>query len=168
MHFVLESRLYTNTDQNDTQVATSETQEVSQKFEELGSGQFLITNDIIQPHYGYNVQGHNSGSGSDGIVCRWTSSSNGECAWTLKEITDQDLLNTLLNKVLTKTLDDAIQAAESTRNKVIDHAALITNVDQLSTNNSEGVSKRRILFFYSESPDFLKPGLCYFLKYLYL
>ena len=25
-----------------------------------------------------------------------------------------------------------------------------------------------ILFFYAQSPDFLKPGLCYFLKFLYL
>ena len=25
-----------------------------------------------------------------------------------------------------------------------------------------------ILFFYAQSPDFLKPGLCYLLKFLYL
>ena len=31
-----------------------------------------------------------------------------------------------------------------------------------------GVSKRRILFFYKQSPDFHKPGLCHVQKILYL
>ena len=32
----------------------------------------------------------------------------------------------------------------------------------------EGVSKCTHPLFYAQSPDFLKPGLCYFLKFLYL
>ena len=32
----------------------------------------------------------------------------------------------------------------------------------------EGVSKCTHTLFYAQSPDFLKPGLCYFLKFLYL
>ena len=32
----------------------------------------------------------------------------------------------------------------------------------------EGVSKLIHPLFYAQSPDFLKPGLCYFLKFLYL
>ena len=32
----------------------------------------------------------------------------------------------------------------------------------------EGVSKCTHSLFYAQSPDFLKPGLCYFLKFLYL
>ena len=32
----------------------------------------------------------------------------------------------------------------------------------------EGVSKCPHPLFYAQSPDFLKPGLCYFLKFLYL
>ena len=34
--------------------------------------------------------------------------------------------------------------------------------------NEEGVSKCTHPLFYAQSPDFLKPGLCYFLKFLYL
>ena len=33
---------------------------------------------------------------------------------------------------------------------------------------TEGVSKCSHPLFYAQSPDFLKPGLCYFLKFLYL
>ena len=36
------------------------------------------------------------------------------------------------------------------------------------TNKYEGVSKCTHPLFYAQSPDFLKPGLCYFLKFLYL
>ena len=32
----------------------------------------------------------------------------------------------------------------------------------------EGVSKRCILFFYKQNPDFHKPGLCHVQKNLYL
>ena len=32
----------------------------------------------------------------------------------------------------------------------------------------EGVSKCIHPLFYAQSPDFLKPELCYFLKFLYL
>ena len=32
----------------------------------------------------------------------------------------------------------------------------------------EGVSKCTHPLFYAQSPDFLKPGFCYFLKFLYL
>ena len=32
----------------------------------------------------------------------------------------------------------------------------------------EGVSKCTHPLFYAQNPDFLKPGLCYFLKFLYL
>ena len=49
--------------------------------------------------------------------------------------------------------------------------AALPNGYNLAVNSiikHEGVSKRCILFFYSQSPDFLKPGLCYFLKFLYL
>ena len=35
-------------------------------------------------------------------------------------------------------------------------------------NIDEGVSKCTHPLFYAQSPDFLKPGLCYFLKFLYL
>ena len=35
-------------------------------------------------------------------------------------------------------------------------------------NFKEGVSKCTHPLFYAQSPDFLKPGLCYFLKFLYL
>ena len=44
----------------------------------------------------------------------------------------------------------------------------------LSNVKGSGPSPKRvcqnvhILFFYAQSPDFLKPGLCYFLKFLYL
>ena len=34
--------------------------------------------------------------------------------------------------------------------------------------NKEGVSKCTHPLFYAQSPDFLKPELCYFLKFLYL
>ena len=37
-----------------------------------------------------------------------------------------------------------------------------------SWNEKEGVSKLIHSLFYAQSPDFLKPGLCYFLKFLYL
>ena len=33
---------------------------------------------------------------------------------------------------------------------------------------TEGVSKCTHPLFYAQGPDFLKPGLCYFLKFLYL
>ena len=33
---------------------------------------------------------------------------------------------------------------------------------------NEGVSKCTHPLFYAQSPDFLKPELCYFLKFLYL
>ena len=33
---------------------------------------------------------------------------------------------------------------------------------------NEGVSKRCILFFYKQNPDFHKPGLCHVQKNLYL
>ena len=35
-------------------------------------------------------------------------------------------------------------------------------------NKQEGVSKCTHPLFYAQNPDFLKPGLCYFLKFLYL
>ena len=35
-------------------------------------------------------------------------------------------------------------------------------------DRKEGVSKCTHPLFYAQSPDFLKPGLCYFLKFLYL
>ena len=37
-----------------------------------------------------------------------------------------------------------------------------------SKTNQEGVSKCPHPLFYAQSPVFLKPGLCYFLKFLYL
>ena len=37
-----------------------------------------------------------------------------------------------------------------------------------TTYSNEGVSKCTYPLFYAQSPDFLKPGLCYFLKFLYL
>ena len=36
------------------------------------------------------------------------------------------------------------------------------------SQGDEGVSKLIHSLFYAQSPDFLKPGLCYFLKFLYL
>ena len=38
----------------------------------------------------------------------------------------------------------------------------------LTKDGKEGVSKCTHPLFYAQSPDFLKPGLCYFLKFLYL
>ena len=38
----------------------------------------------------------------------------------------------------------------------------------LEKAKGEGVSKCTHPLFYAQSPDFLKPGLCYFLKFLYL
>ena len=38
----------------------------------------------------------------------------------------------------------------------------------LGIKQKGGVSKRRILFFYKQSPDFHKPGLCHVQKILYL
>ena len=35
-------------------------------------------------------------------------------------------------------------------------------------NNKGGCVKMYTSSFYAQSPDFLKPGLCYFLKFLYL
>ena len=51
--------------------------------------------------------------------------------------------------------------------KVIDKAKMAC------ANTGSFVAERvcqnvHILFFYAQSPDFLKPGLCYFLKFLYL
>lgn len=40
--------------------------------------------------------------------------------------------------------------------------------DFLNSALEEGVSKCPHPLFYAQSPDFLKPGLCYFLKFLYL
>ena len=46
----------------------------------------------------------------------------------------------------------------------------IQNLDKtVQKNRKERVCQNvHILFFYAQSPDFLKPGLCYFLKFLYL
>ena len=44
----------------------------------------------------------------------------------------------------------------------------IPNSFDPSEDTEEGVSKCTHPLFYAQSPDFLKPGLCYFLKFLYL
>ena len=46
----------------------------------------------------------------------------------------------------------------------------IQNLDKTvqKKQKREGVSKCTHPLFYAQSPDFLKPGLCYFLKFLYL
>ena len=41
-------------------------------------------------------------------------------------------------------------------------------VVRMFKSSREGVSKCTHPLFYAQSPDFLKPGLCYFLKFLYL
>ena len=48
--------------------------------------------------------------------------------------------------------------------------SLIENYREIHTMATVdgGVSKRRILFFYKQSPDFHKPGLCHVQKILYL
>ncbi len=44
---------------------------------------------------------------------------------------------------------------------------IVTHFESI-TNKKEGVSKLIHSLFFAQSPDFLKPGLCYFLKFLYL
>ena len=44
----------------------------------------------------------------------------------------------------------------------------IVNYGWIMDYKKEGVSKCTHPLFYAQSPDFLKPGLCYFLKFLYL
>ena len=46
--------------------------------------------------------------------------------------------------------------------------ALLASYNSYIKNKKEGVSKCTHPLFYAQSPDFLKPGLCYFLKFLYL
>ena len=41
-------------------------------------------------------------------------------------------------------------------------------ISALGAYVTEGVSKRCILFFYKQNPDFHKPGLCHVQKNLYL
>ena len=45
---------------------------------------------------------------------------------------------------------------------------LISSPIGVTSHTTEGVSKCTHPLFYAQSPDFLKPGLCYFLKFLYL
>ena len=42
------------------------------------------------------------------------------------------------------------------------------SLSSTKVTKKEGVSKLTQPLFYAQSPDFLKPGLCYFLKFLYL
>ncbi|MDD4760647.1 MAG: hypothetical protein PHU66_07545, partial [Bacteroidaceae bacterium] len=125
-------------DQDNTQVYLSVNPDVPQQFKFLGSGQFNIFNENLKTDYAYNTQGNNSGAGVSGTVCRWTSSANNECAWYLKEVTDQDLINTLINggsqEILTSALNNAITKGETARNKANDYTALITNASQISSN----------------------------------
>ena len=44
----------------------------------------------------------------------------------------------------------------------------LTVPNGITQNLKEGVSKWTHPLLYAQSPDFLKPGLCYFLKFLYL
>src|SRR5574344_149202 len=119
----------TNDTQTGIQVGTSETPEVDQMFKTLIDGQFLIYNPINTR--GYNTDGHNSGAATSGRLTTWTSTENGEAAWTLKEVTDQDLINTLINNApkekLAGQLQKALAEAQAARAKTVDYTKLITN-----------------------------------------
>ena len=45
---------------------------------------------------------------------------------------------------------------------------MIPTSKQILNRKQEGVSKFTPSFFYAQSPDFHKLGLCYYLKILYL
>ncbi|MDD4760425.1 MAG: hypothetical protein PHU66_06390, partial [Bacteroidaceae bacterium] len=125
-------------DVDDTQVYLSKNPDMPQQFKFVGNGQFNIFNETIKTNYGYNVQSSHNGYGKNGTICRWTSSANGECAWYLKEVTDQNLINTLINKgpqeIITSALNHAITKGETARGKANDYTALITKASQISSN----------------------------------
>ena len=55
------------------------------------------------------------------------------------------------------------------RNLVLSPSLALCSVNIINSGiNKEGVSKLIHSLFFAQSPDFLKPGLCYFLKFLYL
>ena len=67
------------------------------------------------------------------------------------------LINTFLQDFLANSKKKSYLCARET----------ISN-DISDKSSTEGVSKCPHPLFYAQSPDFLKPGLCYFLKFLYL
>ena len=62
-----------------------------------------------------------------------------------------------------KQVDETIATSESLQQIIGRYTATLN-----SMGKDGGVSKRRILFFYKQSPDFHKPGLCHVQKILYL
>ena len=48
------------------------------------------------------------------------------------------------------------------------YSPILSSPVWVTSHTTEGVSKCSHPLFYAQSPDFLKPGLCYFLKFLYL
>ena len=78
-------------------------------------------------------------------------------------------INHLLEKHQPDISDlDVLIAPHHGRDSDKDFSFLDVMKPKLTLVGNGGVSKRRILFFYKQSPDFHKPGLCHVQKILYL
>ena len=79
-------------------VPQTETQQVGQIFKNIaGSTQFNIYN--TENDIPYHTNDHNSGNGNAGAIVTWSGGVNSCSAWNIVKVTDEDLINHLINDV---------------------------------------------------------------------
>ena len=126
------------TDALDTQVSLSK--EPDAKYEQiikpLGWAQYNIYN--TKNKRAYEAQGHANGAGIEGKICTWNTEANSTAAWSFKEITDKELIKSLIEqgpkRLLADNMKKAIDNTNSSRVKANDYSTMITSADQLASN----------------------------------
>lgn len=123
---------------NNVQIRLTATPSVAQRIVNLpAAGQFNIFN--TRNTRAYNTQ-ISAGESQKGVVCSWTTTSNGESAWSFEPIADESLIQKYQNDaklaIATEVMNQMLTAAKQARVKTIDNKPLVTDASQFSANSS--------------------------------
>ena len=115
----------------------TETPTVGQTIKNFdGTAQWKIANALNDQ--AYHSAEHNSGVGVNGRVVTWDGNANSCSAWIIRPITDQSLIDKLVNEgskqYIAYQMKIAINNAQETRKIANDLEALITKASQISSN----------------------------------
>ena len=121
------------------QVMTGATSETDQWAALWGhTGQWLFANTAVT--IAYNIAGHANGDGISGNIITWNDGVNSPSAWYFRRVTDEELINRLINqgeqRAIQEALNGKLAEAATAMAKAIDHDRLVTDAAQFSSNNS--------------------------------
>ena len=114
---------------------------VDQVFRRISSnpGQFNISNvQIIGQTELYHAKDHENGAGLSGRIATWNNIGSEASMWYVHHVTDQELIDKLVNQgpqaILAQAMSLALDSANNSRNKANEYKKLINRVDQIASN----------------------------------